>query len=208
MLLLVAGTSATAYRLGQKSGTTLVLKSGAVPPMDYVAEPESFSKVQNTKATLAALCVRWRLDAENQLIAAEVPANASLQAPQARIDNAIRSLQQGMREFEGTEQEFEMAQDLLVGFKKTGRLEEWTQLYLKVLYENPLHPLVLRLADEAMVIGQRIGREPEILAGLKHLGGIPLEFEGKRRLATIIASAESRHLASGSESTEAPQKGS
>ena len=95
-----------------------------------------------------------------------------------------------MQEFEGTEEESSCAQDLFPSLKRAGRFDRCVEVLLKALYEHPTHPFVARFAKDAMAVARCGGREDEVLAGLRHLSAIPLNFEGKNAVEAIVAERE------------------
>jgi hypothetical protein len=162
------------------------MSAAATPQLDYLTGPESFSRIQNIKGTLEALCLQVRIKAQNTLIGASEPVGAPLHNQERSSEPAIRALEQEMQEFQGTEQELELAHDLLIALKVAQRFDRWTDVYLKALYQCPMHPVVLHFAPEAVQIGKAAGRQEEILRGLAHVTAIPLEFEGKDTIAALL----------------------
>ncbi len=182
VLILCGGLAG--YRMHRPENSDLFLAPEKIPQLEYFTGPESFSKIENGKNDLEALCRRARLEAQTKfVIHAEKGSQASAQ------EEMISDLGQVMNEFKGSVQEVEIAQDLLLVLKRAQRFEQWTELYLKLLYQYPMHPVLIGLAEDALVIGKAAGRPAEILAGLEHLNAIPYEFEGKARIALILESA-------------------
>jgi hypothetical protein len=183
------------YWLGsQRTAEVSVIDADSVPALDHLIGPESFSKIRNTRNCLEGLCARLLLQVETRqflaghLIAARRPAGWQTSGPP--LEEAIRDLERGMQEFEGTQQESELAERLFVELKRAGRFDRCVELYLKALYEHPTHRFVLRFAKDAIAVGRSAGREEEVFAALRHLSAIPLDFEGKGAVAAILAEAE------------------
>lgn len=187
-LLITVSAGWTGYRVHPRGEAGLLLPAQVIPPVEWLAGPESFSKVQNTKNSLEGLCLRLRLEAETKL------ASASRDSSQRRqsLEPVIGQLEDEMHEFEGTDQELEVAQDLFVAYKCTGHLDRWLDLYLQMAYEHPMHSVPVHLAQEALTLGRAAGRQKEILQVLRHLKAIPLDFEGKDKLAEVLTAAEAR----------------
>ena len=77
-----------------------------------------------------------------------------------------------------------------------GRFDRCVEVYLKALYEHPTSSFVTGFAREAIRVGRLAGREGEILAGLRHVSAIPLDFQGKDILNTaLIEATTGRELA-------------
>jgi hypothetical protein len=188
-LLLTLGAGWTGYRVHQTKEAHASLPAGAVPSIECLAGPESFSRVDNAKNTLEALCLRLRLKAQNELVAIMQEPSASSQRRQA-LEPLIRQLEAGMHDFEGTEQELEFAQDLFVAYNCTAQFERWIDLYLMVSYRHPMHPVPLRLAHQALALGRQAGRLQDVLQALRHVNAIPFDFEGKDKVAAVLNRAD------------------
>ena len=191
VLLLTVGAGWTGYRVHQTEEVASSSPVEAIPPIEFLAGPESFSRVHNTKSTLEGLCLRLRLEAETKLTAIMQEPSAFTQRRQA-LEALIQQLEAGMHDFEGTEQELEFAQDLFVAYKCTEQVDRWLDLYLNLAYRHPMHPVPLRLAQEALVLGTQAGRQQEVLQALRHLEAIPLEFEGKDKVAAALSHANTQ----------------
>ena len=193
ILILIAGGGGYWLR-AQRTCEAFGLSADSIPDLDYLIGPESFSRIKNAKNTLQGLCIQLLFQAENRRFAAEHllagTRTASWQTSNPHWESAIRDLERGMQEFEGTQQEAEVAQDLFSELKKAGRFDRCVELYLKVLYEHPTHPFVARFAKDAVGVGRLVGREEEVLAGLRHLSAIPLEFEGKDTVEAALIEAK------------------
>jgi hypothetical protein len=160
-----------------------------VPSIECLAGPESFSRVDNAKNTLEALCLRLRLKTENELIAIMREPSAVSQRRQ-ELEPLVRQLEAGMQDFEGTEEELELAQDLFVAYNCTAQFERWIDLYLMISYQHPVHPVPLRLAQQALALGKQVGRLQDVLQALRHVNAIPFDFEGKDKLAAVLNRAD------------------
>lgn len=178
------------YHLGaQRDSLTSYLAAGAEPPLDYYCSEPSFSEVENAKANLDGLCQRFRTEIQARRVRDHQWAStvASLQhVSEPHIKDAITDLERGMGEFAGTSQQLDVVLDLLQALKKMKEFNRWVQVYLTALYEQPTHPVVVRLAGEAVEVSKLCGHEREVLAGLAHLEEIPVEFAGKQQIQTVL----------------------
>src|SRR5215831_8514569 len=70
LLCLIAGW--TGYEARQRFvAQALVLPAKALPSVEDLSSPESFSRIENTKKSLEALCVRLRLEIQSKIVADE-----------------------------------------------------------------------------------------------------------------------------------------
>jgi hypothetical protein len=125
-------------------------------------------------------------------------------SPQQHISEAIADLDWGMNEFAGTEQELYLAQELLLALKSANRFDRWFQVYLKILYEHPTHPVVAGFIDSAVQMSQVAGHEEEVLEGLRYLNLIPIEFQGKEKVQTALMREEQKKGLAHNEITHQP----
>src|SRR5215813_3625876 len=70
LLCLIAGWGGYKTRERLVAGA-LVLPADALPSMEDLSPPESFSRIENTKRTLEALCLRLRLEIQSKIVANE-----------------------------------------------------------------------------------------------------------------------------------------
>jgi hypothetical protein len=193
ILIFIAGGGGYWLR-AQRTAEVPAIEAGSIPSLDYLIGPESFSKIKNARNGLQGLCMRLGLQVENRRFLAEhllVGRQAGSRQPSESYPNdAIRDLEVGVEEFEGTEQESDCAHDLFLELKRAKRFDRCVEVYLKALYKDPTHPFVARFAKEAIDVGRSAGREEEVLAGLRHLRAIPLRFEGKGAVEAILAETE------------------
>jgi hypothetical protein len=190
-LLLVTAGGWAGYRSRPLEASDLVLSKEATPQVDYLIGAQSFSRIENTKTTLEGLCRRVCLEARTKLLTPKYSGSSSSQETEC-LASVIRALEQGMHEFEGTEQELELVQELLVTLKRAEHFDRWLDVYLKTLYEHPTHPVPLHFAQEALAVSHAVGRQGEVLAGLRHLLTIPLDFDGKDGVAALLLHITSR----------------
>jgi hypothetical protein len=149
-----------------------------MPPLEYFASPSSFSEVENVKTELDALCARYITIARSRGVRLDHPSGGhpAYEAGQAAT---IKQLERALPEFQGTDQQLIIVQDLLRALKRSSLYDRWIDVYLAALYEHPTQELIGHFDEEAVSIGQVAGRKSEVLAALKHVLSIPLEFAAK-----------------------------
>jgi hypothetical protein len=158
--------------------------------LDSFLAVRSFSEVENARALMEALAARSLQDLRIRRIATQrAPSAVSVADRSTRLTEIIEGFRAAIREFEGTGQELLFVQDLLAIFKREGRHDEWLSLFLEHLYRDPTHEWFGRMAREALVIGKAAHREPEVLAALNHVRGLPLEFTAKSIVQSVLASS-------------------
>lgn len=165
------------------------LPAESTPQLDYLANPDSFSRVQNTINSLEALCRQRCLQVEAKLVSLERFPALALPQRQRQVDAVLESLQRGMTEFAGTEQGMEMTGELLNVLKSQRKYSEWIDVYMRTVYERPMHPLVARCAADAVSFADLTGQKEEVLVALRHAAAIPLGFRGKAQIAAVLAGA-------------------
>jgi hypothetical protein len=180
-LALVGGVS---YRMGsQRVGALAYLAADKTAPLEYYITEKSFSEVENAKSSLEGLCWRFRTAVRAKRVTdrtLRAGTSEGTGALEPHLDRAISELEEGMQEFSGTDQEVEVGADLLLAMKTSRQFERWTELYLRLLYSRPTHPIIAGLTNEAVAIAERCGRQESLRAALEHLRGIPAEFQTNR----------------------------
>lgn len=192
LLVAVVAGLGLGFQLGTRRDLASYLALETVPPLDYYSSQASFSEVENTKASLAGLCQRFRTEVREKRVADHLSPAGSRVEPGAEVhlDDAIAALERGVNEFAGTTQQIDLAQDLLLALKKSKQFNRWIDVYLTALYKQPTHPVVGSLAKEALNMAGNCGREREVLAGLRHIEEIPVDFEGKAEVQTALRQHE------------------
>lgn len=194
MFLIAASTACLGYWArvhAENSGTFLAAKS--LPQIDYVVVPETFSRIENAHQSLQGLCSQLRLEVESRLSEHQrlrLQPAASSAAMDVILSRIVRDLEDGLKEFEGTDQQLYVAEDLLRVLRREGRFGRWVELYLQAAYEHPTHPVVSRFAVEAISIGKLAGREEDVISGLTHLSSIPFDFQGKAKIEAALIGAK------------------
>jgi len=121
MILIAMAAGGIGYLLGaQRENSLARLEENTISPLDYYMTQESFSEVENAKANLEGLCARFRTEFQTKWVADhESGTNSLLNSPVSEqlLETAIADLARGVKEFAGTDQELEVAQDLLFALK-------------------------------------------------------------------------------------------
>jgi hypothetical protein len=167
----------------------------SVPQLNELIVHDSFSIIENTREDLESMCVRLQLEAEVRLVEqSRLPVQPIVSgvAPEGHLVGIIRDLESEMHDFEGTDEELDLAEDLLRALKKAGQTDRWVKVYLKALYEHPTHQIVALFAERAIPMGKAAGREEEVIAGLTHVSSIPLNFKGKDKVEAVLIEANTR----------------
>jgi hypothetical protein len=174
--------------------TVILIAAGATCSTDDLVAPDSFSRVENAKNLLEALCLRVRLRAETSLCQLKYSSlsntNKTLQ-----LQAIISDLRQARAEFVGTAQELELTHELLLFLKVTENYNEWTDVYLEMLYGSPTDPVIGALAEPALSIARQLGREEEVSVALKHTLAIPADFVNKSRIEAAVGFEVTRQTA-------------
>lgn len=185
--MLVALAGVAGYLLGQirfPAGVTGAATEGLV--LDHLVPADSFSEIRNTKALLDALAIQFthevRLRTGLPLRGTEATDPRLAAVREERLRLSIEAIEAGCREFEGTDQELILLQDLLLYLKREQQAERWVEVYLRVLYEHPTHEIVGRFARDAISLGRASGRIEDVLAAFRHVGAIPLDFNARQEV--------------------------
>lgn len=180
------------YCLGAMRERAIVqLPRNAAVELAQLLSAESFSEVEQTRATLDALADRYAVFAQ-QLIVEDVleyrdGAGNRAAGEMPPLAMAIRVLEEAISEFRGTGHEMRLLPPLLNALKRAGRHDQWLDVYLGALYEQPTHMVVGNLAEQAVAIGEAVGREDEVAAALRHLQGVPLASGARWQIERCLA---------------------
>jgi hypothetical protein len=175
----------------QKTDGSLVLSNKDVVQEEYLIRPDSFSRVENTKNSLDALCTQVRSGLERAIVDYDRCARSGAASNcQAEVDLAIREGEFAVHEFEGTEEQLYVVQDLLRLLERAGRLEQWTQVYLKALYQYPTHRVVSDLAAKAVELSAQRGQEKQVIEALDCVARFPVEFAGRAEVQAALSSVQ------------------
>ena len=193
ILLALASGGVGGYLLrAPRADGSLVLSSRDTMREEYLAPPDSFSKVQNTKNALDALSVQWRIGIMDALWAYDrLPKKSESERRKAQrvLEDVILTGEAAVQEFEGTEQQLEVVHGLLLALRKAGQFDRWTEVYLRALYGHPTDPVVSRLANDAVKIGQLAGKQDRVLEALGYVSAMPAAFPGKAEVEMALNSA-------------------
>jgi hypothetical protein len=159
--------------------------AGATCSTDDLVAPDSFSRVENARNLLEALCLRVRLRAETSLCQLKYSSVSNTNKTR-QLQEIISDLRQARAEFVGTAQELELTHELLLFLKLTENYNEWIDVYLEMLYKSPTDPVIGSLAEPALSIARPLGREEELRIALKHTLAIPVNFVNKSRIEAAV----------------------
>jgi len=191
LFLVSAVTGWVGYYVGLMRETSAThMPRGATVALDYLVSAKSFSEVEHARAVLDALAARYAENAQG-LIAQQImsrTANFGIRQPSSErpMVAAIKMLDEVLPEFRGTGVELQLLQPLLYALKQERFYDRWLDVYLDALYRHPTHEMVSNLIEEAVVISQAVGREPELTTGLWYLSRIPLDFPRKSRIENSL----------------------
>jgi len=188
---MAAGTVGGYLFRAQRVDGSIVLSLKDAVQEEYLAPPESFSRVKNTKNTLEGLSTRLGAGIMDAILAYDrLPKSSESEKKRAEevLDRAIQAGNVAMQEFEGTDQQLDVAQRLLLALQRAGYFDRWTDIYLKALYEHPTHPMVSRFAPDAVKISKLAGQQKRVLEALKYLSALPAEFAGRAAIEAALSS--------------------
>lgn len=174
----------------------MVLSVKDVVREEYLAPPDSFSRVKNTRNSLEALSARLGVGILDGIVAYDrLPRNTELEKRKAArvLERAIQTAEAAMQEFEGTEQQLELTPNLFHALQKAGRYDRWTEVYVKTLYEHPTHLVVSRFARDAVKNGELAGQRERVVEALSYLSAFPVEFAGRAEIEAALTSANPRY---------------
>ncbi len=193
ILVCLASGGAGGYLLrAQKTDGSLVLSVKDVVREEYLAPPDSFSRVKNTRNALEALSARLGVGIIEGIVAYDrLPRSSESEKRKATLvlERAIQTAETAVQEFEGTEQQLEITQTLLRALQMAGRYDRWTEVYLKALYEHPTHLVVSRFARDAVKNSELAGQRERVVEALSYLNAFPAQFAGRAEIEAALNSA-------------------
>jgi hypothetical protein len=202
---IMVGGGWAGYRVTQPAEDSF-MSAEAVPEVEYLIGPQSFSSAESAKGMLTGLCERVRIKTATQVYKAlRLPITSSER--QRTLEAAIQELKREMHEFEGTDQGVELAQDLLVAMKAAGQLDGWIDTYLGLVYARPTHPVLVGLAERALTIGRAAGRDRDVVEALEHVSAIPVDFGGRDKILSCLAKAKAERAVARSDDPHAQSVG-
>lgn len=190
LLIAIAGGAGFALR-GVVSGSGGTSPLALVPRAEYFASADSFSEVDQTRARLRALALRYLYWVQVRDVEGVQDLRATGTAgglPTAEVHaRARQELEEGVAEFRGTGEEPVLTHGLLLLLASEGDPARWIEVYLDLLYRRPTERLVGQMAATAVVMGRACGRLDAVLEGFRQVTHIPLEFEAKHRVEAALA---------------------
>jgi hypothetical protein len=191
MLVFLAGAGASHSFRSVPVDMNLVSKAETRPGLDYFVAPQTFSEIQNAKNLVNGLANQLASEVESKR-AEDLKTAVLLGAAGASLEPhllaEIKALEQGVKEFESTDEDYYVKLDLLLFLKKAGLWHRWVETYLKILYRHPTSRVIADFATEAIAAGRASGREKEIIDAFRHLTSIPKEFDGKVQIQAALIS--------------------
>jgi hypothetical protein len=178
-LSLAAGGAGGFLLRAQKTDGSMVLSLKAAVQEEYLASQDSFSRVRNTRNTLDALSARYGIEIMEALWTYEqLPKGSESERKEAGqvLQRIIQSAEAAVQEFEGTAQQLQVTQSLLLALQRAGRYDRWMEVYLKALHEYPTHPFAARLATDALKYSQLAGQQEEVLQALSYIRAFDSAF--------------------------------
>jgi hypothetical protein len=193
ILFSFAAGGAVGYLLrAQKTDGSLVVSAKDFITEEYLAAPDTFSRIKNTRNSLDSLSIRLGIGITDALAAYDrLPKTNEAERRKADevLDRALHTAEAAMREFEGTQQQWVVATVFLEALRKAGRLDRWIEVYIETLYRCPTHPAVSNLANDAVKIGRLAGQELRVLEALRYVSASPAEFSGRAEVEAALDSA-------------------
>lgn len=189
ILICLAVGGAGGYFFGAQKTEASLERSNSV---EFLVEPDTFSRVQNTKNMLDALSKQARTAILHAIgTYQQLPQDSESERKKAEeiLDHIIHVSESAMREFDGTEQQTVVAQALLLALQEGGRYERWTEVYLKMLYEHPECPVIVTSAPNAVRFGKLAGQQNQVVAALVSLDCRPLDPVEKAIIREALESA-------------------
>lgn len=191
LALLPVLAAVAGYYLGAMRAQAISrLPAQAQVPLEYLVSAESFSEVAQARAVLDALAAQHIELAQNLIVqenrGRHRPRGDWESATARPVFAAIKLLEDGLTEFQGTGLEMRLLPTLLSALKRERLFDRWLQVYLSMLYAHPTHQLVGVLADEAVAISQVVGQQEAVAAAFCHLSSIPLEFHARAQIERCL----------------------
>lgn len=198
LLCLVSAVSGwVGYYLGaMRNPGAMRLAGDSGVALDYLVSTKSFSEVEQARAVLDALAGQYAQSAERLIVqehlSQQFDYRVRMSNPERPTVAAIHLLDEALPEFRGTEAELRLLKPLLIALKREKLYDRWLDAYLDALYRHPTHEMMSTLAAEALGIGQTVGREQELTAGLRYVSDFPFHFPAKSKIEHTLMSALAR----------------
>lgn len=177
---------AATFVLGCLAGLAFSSKpswSQGIPPLEYFSDTVTFSEVENARSTIEAEGRRFLMDIRSQYSGAIATGAV---ARQPALVNWIGTIEERLGEFGGTPQGDLIEEELLLVLGLAGDFDRWVDRYLRILYETPSKPAVVRRIPEAVRFAKLAGRESELAGAWGHLLASPGAFTGKEELRSRL----------------------
>lgn len=187
--IVIGLTGFTAGRLTDAAPTS----TPANAPFDHgiLTASDSFSEVDQARDALGALSLRYITHAQRLMLSTKRPttpdrpgtaSGASGPAPEA-----VAVLEDAANGFRGTGSEVQITRNLLMALKRERLHPRWVDVYLDLAHRQPLEPMVVELASQALEIARLTGRTREVTAALEHVAASPAPLAGREDLTRLLA---------------------
>lgn len=186
--LVIGISSFTAGRMVDSLPAT----TSADSPLDtrILAGSDSFSEVDQARDNLEGLSLRYVSHAQRLMLSAKrptTPANPeSPSDPSAATPEFITILEDAASGFRGTGSEIQITRHLLIALKRERLYPRWVSVYLDLAHRQPLEPMVVELAVQALDIARSTGRAREVTAALEHVAASPGPLAGREDLMRLL----------------------
>lgn len=153
-----------------------------IPPLEHLIWWDSFSEIEQTKGILRGLCLQtiaeirrsYLLSQSEQVLAPD--AVSLVPSQDSGVSNALNHLKRRLEEFQGTEHVSIFQGEILRLLRKAGRHQEWLNLYLELVYQQPGDLLIIMESARAADAAKSVGREAELHEALDHWNQIPRKY--------------------------------
>ena len=104
----------------------------------------------------------------------------------APVPEAVAVLEDAAIGFRGTGSEVQITRNLLMALKRERLHPRWVEVYLDLAHRQPLEPMVVELASQALEIARLTGRTREVTAALEHVAASPGPLSGREGLTRLL----------------------
>lgn len=165
---------------------------------DFAAAAESFSEVTAARMALNYAAGQVLVELREHRLEALLAKPAAERS--GHLYRSIEVFEFAREELKGTDREELVLHSLLELLAEDRQYDRWLNLYLELVYRQPVNGLVGRLAPNALRIARTSGREQEVLAAFGVVQAMPFDSEVKDRISASLNDVRS----AGAASIEAP----
>jgi tetratricopeptide (TPR) repeat protein len=193
ILLAVGAGGLSGYFLrAQKAESSLVVSVQDVINAEYLAPPDTFSRIKNTRNALDSLSTRVQIGISDALMAyKQNPRNNESEKKKAEqvLERAIQAGEAAMQEFEGTGQQLGITHLFLRVLREAGQFNRWLEVYTSALYIHPTDLALCHLAGDAVKISRAAGQQQQVIEALRYALAFPADFAGRAEVQAALTSA-------------------